>query len=500
MSGAIEGGASILSKMKSGLAAAAGKVTAGTTAASSVVTSWASWFSSIPWYFWLIFVVAIAGIVFLIWYSLGGGRQPTRPPPLAKGPSLPSAGSSKPNNNKAKTKSNTKKAPTKVNQTAKDKLKKKKSSGSKKGGSKPPTQKVDATKVTETDDFPDSSDFPVSGVQDFEGFQNADVHPISQEEVTLVNLQPLAIKDTGFLGPYPMGKYDPEAVVSHTLKAGFRFLTLQIDYMDSNKTGYGLKNEPILLIRDSNGSLLSGNSGDISKVATTIANTAFRPEIPDYERPIMLYLHINRAPNKVRNLEDYLTFLSKIARALNPLAPTHLALNPLGNFTRQKMESTLLTTPIHSLEGNTIILCNADTTHFRNNTSMVNKFSPSEDLDFWVNMRVYSETEQDALGISTVAASDTTVSAVVVDLNRVLKLSSKSMDTFAEKNKSRYSIAMGERTINPNLADINIALNSLGINAIPIDIFTAPNTEVVEFTEEYSNMSYHPKPAALRSF
>ena len=39
--------------------------------------------------------------------------------------------------------------------------------------------------------------------------------------------------------------------------------------MDSNKTGYGLKNEPILLVRDSNGSLLSGNSGDISKVATT---------------------------------------------------------------------------------------------------------------------------------------------------------------------------------------------------------------------------------------
>jgi hypothetical protein len=115
-------------------------------------------------------------------------------------------------------------------------------------------------------------------------------------------------------------------------------------------------------------------------------------------------------------------------------------------------------------------------------------------------MRVYSETEQDVLGISTVAASDTTVSAVVVDLNRVLKLSSKSMDTFAEKNKSRYSIAMGERIINPNVADINIALNSLGINAIPIDIFTAPNTEVVQFTEEYSNMSYHPKPAALRTF
>jgi len=347
-----------------------------------------------------------------------------------------------------------------------------------------------------TDFATDNSDFTFS-----EGFQATAVpaQTITAEEVTLVNLQPLAIKDAGFTGPYPSGKYDPETATANALKAGFRFLTLQIDYMDTSKNGYAPKNIPTLLVRGPDGALVSGNSGDIELVAKTIANFAFRPEASNYERPIILYLHINRAPNKVKNPGDYIRFLSKIAKALNPLAPSHLGLTPLGNFTRQKLEGVLLTTPIHSFEGNTIILSNADTSIFRTKAPPAERYNPAEDLDFWVNMRVYLDSEEDTLGISTAAPSDLRVSAVVADLNRLLALPSAKKDTFAEKNKNRYSIALGSRLTNPTPADIDTSLNQLGLNAVPIDIFTPSNAQVLKLTEEYSHMPYHPKPVALRN-
>ena len=347
-----------------------------------------------------------------------------------------------------------------------------------------------------TDFATDNSDFTFS-----EGFQAPAVpaQTITAEEVTLVNLQPLAIKDAGFTGPYPSGKYDPETATANALKAGFRFLTLHIDYMDTNKNGYAPRNTPTLLVRGPDGALVSGNSGDIELVAKTIANFAFRPEAPNYERPVILYLHVNRAPNKVKNPGDYIRFLSKIAKALNPLAPTHLGLTPLGNFTRQKLEGLLLTTPIHSFEGNTIILSNADTSMFRSKAPSAERYNPAEDLDFWVNMRVYLDSEEDTLGISTAAPSDLRVSAVVADLNRLLALPPAKKDTFAGKNKTRYSIALGSRLTNPTPADIDTSLNQLGLNAVPIDIFTPSNAQVLKLTEEYSHMPYRPKPAALRN-
>jgi hypothetical protein len=334
-----------------------------------------------------------------------------------------------------------------------------------------------------------------------EGFQMPSVPPqaISADDTTFMNLQPLAIKDAGFIGPYPNGKFDPETATGNALKAGFRFLTLQIDYMDSVKDGYEAPNEPTLLIRGSDGSLISGNSGNIAKVAETVANLGFRPDVPHNTQPIILYLHINRSPNKVKTPHDYLVFLSKIAKALAPLAPTHLGLNPLGNFTRQKLESTLLTTPLRSLEGHTIILCNADTTPFRAGTSARERYDPAADLDFWVNMRVYLESEEDALGVTRAATSDDKAHAVIADLDRLLKLSSAKKDSFAEKGKKRYVIAMGARTKNPVAIDLGIAVNQLGLNVIPLDIFTDPTADVMQLTTEYANMPYHPKPSTLRN-
>jgi len=336
-----------------------------------------------------------------------------------------------------------------------------------------------------------------------EGFQaTVDPQPISSEDTTFINLQPLTIKDVGFQGPYPNGNYEPESATANALKAGFRCLILQIDYMDSNKNPeqFAARNEPTLLIRSHSGALLSSNSGDIKLVATTIANLAFRPEVPQSTQPVILYLHIVRAPNATKDPNGYLRFLSKIAEALNPLAPMHLGLTPMGNFTRQKMAEFLLTAPIKSLEGQVVILCNADTSLFRSRSKALDKHYDSvTDLDFWVNMRVFLDSDDDVLGITQPANPNEPAMAVVADMNRLLSLSATKMTAFAEKAKKRYVIAMPSRVENPTAKNINVAINVLGVNCVPIDIFTAPTQEIKSIVGEYGNMTYHPKPIALRN-
>jgi len=310
----------------------------------------------------------------------------------------------------------------------------------------------------------------------------------------------MAIKDTGFLGPYPNGAYDAVTATGNALKAGFRFLTLQIDYMDSVKDGdFALPGVPTLLMRASNGGLLTSNTGSITDVATTVANMAFRAEVPNNTQPIILYLHITRAPNAIKEPNSYMLFLSKIAEALNPLAPFHLGLTPLGNFTRQKMASSLLTTPLSSLEGQVIILSNADTSLFRSTSASIDRYDPAKDLDFWVNMQVYLDSEADTLGITQAPDPNGKVHAVVADLNRLLSLSSSASNSFAAKAKNRYVIAMAERTKNPTAKDVDKAINTLGVNVVPLDIFTDATATVMNIVSEYANMSYHPKPVALRS-
>jgi hypothetical protein len=339
-----------------------------------------------------------------------------------------------------------------------------------------------------------------SGSSGSEGFQMPTIPPqdISPDESTFINLQPMAIKDAGFEGPYPNGSFNAATATANVLKSGFRFLTLQIDYMDSAKTGFGAAGEPTMVIRGENGSLLSKNSGSIKDVAETIANMAFRPEIPHNIEPVILYLHILRTPSALKDPNGYMQFLSKIATALNPIAPMHLGLNPTGNFTRQKMADTLLTTPLKSLQGQVIVLCNADTSLFRNKATSLKKYNPNEDLDFLVNMRVFLDGN-DSLGITQLPEDPSIISAVVVNLDRVLHMTSAEKEAFAAKGKRRYVIAMPPRLKNPSVEQLSTAINTLGINVVPVDIFTNDTSSVLDLMSEYANMPYHPKPVVLRN-
>jgi hypothetical protein len=317
----------------------------------------------------------------------------------------------------------------------------------------------------------------------------------SPGEYTLLGLQPLAIKQAGFVGPLSAGTFDPISGVSQALRSGFRFLTLQIDYLDTtlDTTKFAMPGVPTLVYRGDDGALLSTNSADIGAVAKMIANLAFRPEVPNYSEPLIIYLHIVRAPNANRETDKYIDFLSKIATALNPLAPTHLNTSPLGIFTRQKQEETLINTPLSSFTGQTIVLCNADTSVFRTTSRQI---APADDLDYWSNMRVYLNSDNDRIGVTQPAASGVTPAAVVVNLEVLLNLSADAVDQFSFKNKGNFVIAMTSQLSNPTAEQLSNALNTINVNVVPLDIFSSDVKEIVSLVGEYSGMTFRPKPSS----
>ena len=323
-----------------------------------------------------------------------------------------------------------------------------------------------------------------------EGFEDA-------APITLQNAQPLTIKQAAYLGPVSEGHFDTDSGAVQALRAGFRSFIFQIDYLDTKRDEnlFAPPGIPTLLYRGDDAGLISENSADINAVAQSIANSAFRPEVPKNTDPVIIYLHILRAPSLTRDPDGYKLFLSKIAKALNPLAPMHLGMTPLGTFHRQKQEAVLLATPLSNFEGQVIVLCNADTSVFKNADPPIN---PADDLDFWVNMRVYLNDAADSLGVTQMPAAGVTPSAVVVRLDSTLALPSQQMDAFASQGKGRFVIALPSQMSNPTVQDLDTAINVLGINMVPLDIFSDNIDNVKALVKEYDSNDFRLKPVGLR--
>lgn len=328
-----------------------------------------------------------------------------------------------------------------------------------------------------------------------EGFATA-ATPLSPDEYTLQNIQPLTIKQAAFTAPISQGMFNENDGVINALRAGFRSFIFQVDYLDAAKDPklFAPPTVPTLLYRGDDGSLLSGNSGDIQKVAQMLANAAFSSDLPNYTEPLIIYIHVLRTPSAARNPGGYKQFLTKIATALNPLAPNHLGVTPLGVFHRQKNESALLNSPLKTFEGKVIILSNANTDIFR---SSKNDIDPANDLDFWVNMRVYLNNSSDTIGVTEAAPSGTNPSAVIVKAEDILALTDKQTDAFAVAGRSKFVIAMPSQMKNPTVKDVDTLVDRLGVNMMPLDIFSDSIDNVKALVAEYNSMPFHPKSPGL---
>jgi hypothetical protein len=321
-----------------------------------------------------------------------------------------------------------------------------------------------------------------------EGF--VDATQVSSDDYTLLNVQPLTIKQAGFLGPIQAGVFDDSAT-ANSLRAGFRSFIFQIDFMDTQKDGFSKPDMPTLVYRGDDGSLLSKNSADISAVTQAMANIAFRPEVPNYTEPVIIYLHILRAPNPINSADEYQTFLSRIASSLNPLAPYHLGMTPIGTFNRQKQESILVNSPLKTFQGQVIVLCNADTSIFRKA-----KVNPADDLDFWVNLRVYLNSNE-PLGITQMPPTGVTPFAVVTKMSSLLALSEQQASAFASASKTQLVIALPSQMENPAADKLDILLHKLGVNMVPLDIYSDDVKDVLPLVAQYNNMTFSPKLPGL---
>jgi len=201
------------------------------------------------------------------------------------------------------------------------------------------------------------------------------------------------------------------------------------------------------------------------------------------------------APNQIKEPARYKSYLGKIASALTPLAPRHLGSTATGNYHRQLQESAILTSPISHFEGNVIILCNADTSVFKDSSSTI---QPADDLDYWVNMRVYALDSSDKnIGVAQEYTGEGEPNAVIASLESILDLSEKDALSFALKGKTRYVIAMPSK--NPDSNDLEKALETFGVNMVPIDFLSETPEDALEYMDIYDNMPWPEKIASLRS-
>jgi hypothetical protein len=344
-----------------------------------------------------------------------------------------------------------------------------------------------------------------------EGFQDCPVQvTATKEEVKLISLQPFSIKHAGFKGVpstdgtlVQSGFFDEVDAVAAALKAGIRTFVLQIDYLETDRTadGFPAAEEPCLLVKDSAGTLLSTNAGSIRKVCQSLKDTAFSATLPQKDDPVLVILYIVRTPvSDVENPVRYLEYLSKIAAQLEPLKSHQLALTENGDFTKQENENDLLTLPFTNFSRKFIIATNADTSAFRRQEALGLTIETLNNLDFWSNIRIYKTSPTASLGITRSPPTGVTPNFILLSSGEVTTaLSTPDSTSILSANlKNKFSMMLPDPLTNPDTVVVNKALDQLGINIIPLDIFTFSSGQTMASAIPWKTNTWKLKPGLLR--
>ena len=328
------------------------------------------------------------------------------------------------------------------------------------------------------------------------------------EQITLVNIQPVSIKQIGYIGPKEDGgTFETDSAIINAVRAGVRFFILQIDYLEKVPgPGFDPINTPTLLYRNDSGTLISKNGASIADIAKQLSTYAFNKDFPSYTQPLILYLHFVRMPNFISKPDKYTQFMKDVAKSLAPIQPLILNKQASTAFSRQKSERVLLYSPLANFEGKILLWTNADTSVFRNLEKLsMTPVSMNEDLDYLTCMRVYLDNSKDSFGVTTVA-SETPAYAVIVPFKRLAKMKDKKTEPnkekqdFAIKGKGRFVIAMPGQTDDIKQKDIDKLLSTAGVNTVPMNLFGKSDPEIREKISLWNGQSfYRMKPTLLQS-
>ena len=144
--------------------------------------------------------------------------------------------------------------------------------------------------------------------------------------------------------------FDTNSGISQQLALGCRSFFFNIDYLtnDMNRENFSRPYEPALLYRDNSGNLISNNSGALDNAFKHLAEYGFNDQMPNYNDPIIVFLHFVRTPDKLTETDRYVTFLKKVSLSLNVLNNRFAK-----EYYRSSRESDIFTQDIHTLTINT---------------------------------------------------------------------------------------------------------------------------------------------------
>ena len=298
---------------------------------------------------------------------------------------------------------------------------------------------------------------------------------VPQEQQLLINANVQSARLIGYLGDYNNGVFDEDNGVRFALASGARCLIIEIDLeVDSY--------EPKLVYRDEWGIKRSLNLGSLERVAKSIAGRGFvasNDGTPSNlaSDPLFVVLYFVSAPDYSKEPRDYIRYLAKVARAMQPLGRYLLGQTPQGDFRRQNMESELFYLNYKLFSDHIILLTNADTTAFRrlDSLGMAGEISKEDDLDLLVHARLYSRESPSGLGITGAPTGSQQPAAVITSTGYWLNTPPDRLANAISQTKKSWTIAMPPVSSEYNTIKIVERLKDLsaryGVQSVPVSIF-----------------------------
>ena len=326
-----------------------------------------------------------------------------------------------------------------------------------------------------------------------------DMPPVQQN---FVNFYALACRYPGYIGPMNEGYIDPDIGIQTAVKAGCRVFVLDIDYLD-DCTEAATKYFPRLVVRDSQGKIIikySGNlpfcntesSSNLATICEKINFYAFASSSQQSNDPVVIVLYFHRQPPGSYKSQTVLDYYSHVAKALKPFKDRILT-NELfgGTFYRQKQESRLLINKITDYNEKVLIFSNANTSGFRENQT----YSPMEDLDYLVNLRLsYTQTQ---LGVtSNDAGSSFGILQTVEDYTVIPPDRS---DEVVEQTKLKWTICLSKDPLAPVSSKVYQEITkTFGVNCVPAILFDPMANDFLFSEPLFKTYGFQPKPEPLR--
>jgi hypothetical protein len=280
---------------------------------------------------------------------------------------------------------------------------------------------------------------------------------IDESKTALVNWRPLTVRLAGYLGGDDTvrdGVFDMKKGIQLALILGARCFVFDIDYLDNKPC------EPVLIHRDENGYMRSLHVGSIQDGIDTLKNMAFSS---NYD-PVMVIIYLRRIPDGKAQQN---TFFTSIASQLDPLSIYHLGSTEQGIFHNCKSESSLFTSEITNFQKKFIVLCNY-------NTSLLPKTqNPKDNLDFWVNARLYVDElgKSSNLGDVTDTVPNGQVPyAQVGSTTQLLMVPDADKSKYNDKSSNTFKIALSPIDKVLTTKEMVTLMNALGIQCVPIDV------------------------------